>query len=595
MRCMQRLWVGLFVFLFGIQALAGERQWVEVRSKNFSLITESGEKPGRAALLRFEQMRGAFGTIFKRAKVNSPVPVQIVAFDNNKEMKNYVPLWKGKPVELAGLFQGSDDRNFILLDLSAEGGWSTVFHEYAHMLINANLPPMPLWFDEGYAEYCSSLNVSGKDIEFGRVPQDVIPVLRETNWMKTADLFSVQHDSKDYNEQERRGVFYAQSWLTVHYIMEKNLGKQLDAYLNAVRNNVPVAEAIKQGFGMEPAQLDKLLGDYFRVGVMKFLRLNSPPEIDGGPYEVRALPALEAHAILADVHYHSLDYRAQGIEEFKAILKSDPDNVLANRGLGYALLQKNEFTAAGEYIRRAAAKDNSDARLHYFQAMLLYRASGGAGSTEGIDEMRADLQKAISIDPNFADAYSLLAYTDQVRKDYPSGVQNARTAVELNPRGQHLQMNLAMAQMQDQDWDGAKATLTQLKSSSDASVATAAERNLQQLEEMRAAIEHPHVRVLSNREAPPADASEPAPKAVPDTRPIKFLKGQLTAVNCSAAPAAVLSVLAQGKRLQMRVADTAKLVIVGADKFSCDWTNKRVAVNYRGSSDAGDVVSLEIQ
>ena len=32
-------------------------------------------------------------------------------------------------------------------------------------------------------------------------------------------LFSVKRDSPEYNERERQGIFYAESWLLTHYLM----------------------------------------------------------------------------------------------------------------------------------------------------------------------------------------------------------------------------------------------------------------------------------------------------------------------------------------------------------------------------------------
>src|SRR5262249_39797244 len=149
----------LLLLAFRCVPVAAEARWVEVRSPHFSVVTDDGEKRGRDVALRFEQMRTAFGVVFERVNVNIAVPLQIIAFLSSKELRQYAPLYEGKPITLAGYFQGGEDRNFIALDLSAENNWGTVFHEYAHLLINGNLPPTPLWFDEGFAEYCSSLKM----------------------------------------------------------------------------------------------------------------------------------------------------------------------------------------------------------------------------------------------------------------------------------------------------------------------------------------------------------------------------------------------------------------------------------------------------
>src|SRR5580658_7032696 len=87
--------VSLVVTLCGAPVVfAGEPQWVEVRSPNFSVVTDAGEKRGREAAMRFEQMRAVFGALMTKANVNLPVPLQIIAFRNNKEMRQFAPLFK---------------------------------------------------------------------------------------------------------------------------------------------------------------------------------------------------------------------------------------------------------------------------------------------------------------------------------------------------------------------------------------------------------------------------------------------------------------------------------------------------------------------
>ena len=70
--------------LWSRQSFAGEPQWVEVRSPNFSVITDAGDKRGRDVALHFEQMRSVFGTLMTKAHVNLSVPLQIVAFRSTR-------------------------------------------------------------------------------------------------------------------------------------------------------------------------------------------------------------------------------------------------------------------------------------------------------------------------------------------------------------------------------------------------------------------------------------------------------------------------------------------------------------------------------
>ena len=225
-------------------AWGGEAQWVEVRSPHFSVVTDAGEKRGQEVAVRFEQMRAVFGALMTKANVNLPVPLQIVAFRNTKEMRQFVPLWRGKPMQVSGLFARSDDRSFILLDLSVNKPWETVFHEYGHQLLEGNTSSeVPAWFDEGFAEYFSSVQVSGKEAEVGLPVSGDVAVLRSGSWLKIRDLLRVRTDSSIYNEDsERRSLFYAESWLVVHFLFDKQWITKAGQYFDLVaQKDLPVS------------------------------------------------------------------------------------------------------------------------------------------------------------------------------------------------------------------------------------------------------------------------------------------------------------------------------------------------------------------
>ena len=93
-----------------------------------------------------------------------------------------------------------------------------------------------------------------------------------------------------------------------------------------------------------------------------------------------------------------------------------------------------------------------------------------------------------------------------------------------------------------------------------------------------------------------AEKSAPTGRTPEDQRPTKFLKGRLVAVDCSHAPAAVLTVTAESAMLKLRAADYKSLLLIGADDFSCDWRDRQVTVNYKPSGPKdGDLVSLEMR
>jgi len=329
-----RLLVALFLATSYL-AHASEPQWVEVRSPNFSVITDAGDRRGRDAALRFEQMRGAFGALLTKAQVNLSVPMQIVAFRNSKEMRQFAPLFNGKPTEVAGLFIGGQDRTFILLDMSVENPWTVVFHEYAHRLMDGNLTVhTDPWFEEGFAEYFASIEVDGKQARIGKIPTETYQILQQYSMMKVADLFRVQQNTKTYNESgDHRTVFYVQSGLVMHYIFDNQWMPKAGQYFDLSHNqNVPVDDAIQRAFGMTSLQFDKELRNYLSAGRYKYYALPAPKGLDAATFKVTAVTPLDAQVLLADLHLHSQDYQEKALAEYDAILKTDPNHAGALPG-----------------------------------------------------------------------------------------------------------------------------------------------------------------------------------------------------------------------------------------------------------------------
>ncbi len=589
-------------------AWAGESQWLEVRSPHFSVVTDAGEKRGRETAVKFEQMRAVFGAMLAKAKVNLPIPLQIVAFRNTKEFRQFAPLWHGRPTQLAGLFQPGEDCNYILLDMSVEDPWTVVFHEYAHQLMNGNVKgDTQAWFEEGFAEYFSSIEVDGKEAKLGyRVPPGDLEALHQYGLMKVSELFRVQHDSKTYNEGDRRSTFYAESWLIVHYLYDTQQIRNLDTYFNAIDQRLSVEEGIQKAFGMTAAQLDKALYNYLSAGRIHYAKIATPPGIATTGYAVTPLSPTSAKAVMADVHLHSPDYQAKAADEFEHVLAVEPNNAAALRGLGYAALRKRDFEHAGDYFRRAVQSDSKDARVYYYSA-LLNREDALSRDPEKLSSMKQDLQKSIALDPSFADSYALLAYAHMNSGEHEEAISCLKKALDLSPRNEQYAFNLSQIYVATGKGDDATAILQPLTHSSDPNVAARAQEALEQIKKMEVVLhamsDHPSGLV----QAAAPESVTAAPEVVlhgeegevheiPPSTPPKFLKGQLVNVDCTNPPGAVLTVVSGGRTFKMRVADTKHAIVIGADDFSCHWAQKKVAVNYRQSSDGEmKVMTVEIQ
>ena len=612
-----------------------ENEWLEVRSPNFSVITDAGEKRGREIAQRFEQMRYVFGTLVHRAKINVPAPLQIIGFRNGKGFREFSPLWKGKPVRAAGLFISGEDRNYILLDLSSFDPYAAVYHEYGHLLLNGNYPLAQPWFDEGFAEYFRSIKIMGKRAQVGGVPEGTWDVLSSARFFSIQDLFSIGQDSKVYNEDgDHRSMFYAQSWLVVHYLFDKSRMPQGGVYFDLVKNQrMPVAQAIEKAFGITPKQFDKEVEQYYRGRTLQAFSMDMPA-VESKMYESKKLKLPDLQAILADVHLHTPDYLEKAVREFEAVLNTTPNHAASHRGLGYAYLRKNDFTRAAEHFRRAAALDSGDARVHYYSALLMNReALSEDGRIDKPNDMMIHLRRAIQIDPELADAYHLLAYLQLTHGSPNEAMESIKAALQRSPRNESYYSTLGQIFMAQRKWDEATQVFKRLEASENPGLAQNARTNIRLAADYKENVHRAEWADLQKRtrqkewgttpsaerlaeEAEKGDIAEPDPApAVPDKRPVKFLKGRLVNVDCKDGRAvltinagtAVASLKRRGtasspqpasggRTVKLLVPNTSRVVLVGADDFSCEWRDQRVAVNYRAGGELdGEVMSVELQ
>src|SRR5262249_32203310 len=128
-----------------------------------------------------------------------------------------------------------------------------VYHQYAHELMRDLPGAAPLWFSEGMAEFFSNFEIVAKDKQFGlgkAIPEHM-DTLRKGPFMSLDDLFAVDRSSSQYNERDMSGVFHAESWALVNYLMiELNATRRGDVsqFLTQLLSGKPAAESFETAF-----------------------------------------------------------------------------------------------------------------------------------------------------------------------------------------------------------------------------------------------------------------------------------------------------------------------------------------------------------
>ncbi len=671
----------LLALLLAASARAAEQSpWREIHSTHYTVITDAGEKRGTEVALRFEQMRSVFATLLMRDRLNESEPLTILAFKNDKNYYQSAPLRQGQPIDAAGFFVPGEDQNFIVLNLFEPESWRAVAHDFAHMLVNNNYPPAAGWFDEGLAEYFSSIRLDDKKYEIGGDPelqsaytQDLLQNHKEVRslpkslteflsgqvWLTLPDLFTMKHDTSSYIEGTHHTLFYAQSWMVMHYLIHEKKLQEAGTYFDLVEiQHVPVEDAIQKAYGMSSTQFDQAAKDYFHSLTPLFVALDASRQPDSQsqltppqPYQFpeivhtdtrvitsKVITENDARAIAAEVKSRVPERRDVGLQELQALAatpepvpeklfsrdkdkerddKKNPllvtsvGNEIAHRALAWDHLQRKEFDAAAEELSNAAGLKPDDPWIRYYSSVLKYRvAQSKHADIVGLPNMMVDLRATVEWYPEFANAYDLLATAHMKGGGPVAAMQAEHAAIRLSPRNQQYVYNMAEIYIADKKWDAAVTLLQRLKASNNPEIATAARDRLGTMPNEEkygisaAAVANQKVAaqpspfdVLEQDAAKRAAAQKAGQSSgTVDKRPAKFLQGRLVDVDCSQSPAAVLTVRSGEVVLKLRTADYKSLPLIGAEKFSCEWNDRAVSVNYKpGGASDGDLLSVEVR
>ena len=443
-------------------AYAGPDQWTELRSPHFTIITDANEKQARHIADQFERMRWVFQTLYPKANVDPVAPVVVIAAKNQKVFETMEPaayLAKGR-LELGGYYSHTLEKNYIILRLDAglEHPFATVYHEYTHLEFMGADRWLPLWLNEGLAEFMQDTDIRDKDVLLGGPSADEIPYLRQKDLIPLSVLFKIDATSPYYHEEQRGSVFYSESWALTHFLMEAdhdNGTHRLADYMSLLSRNEDPSIAAQEAFG-DLTQLERALESYIRRGDYKtFLLSSAAAPIDDSSYKVRPLTEVEIDALRADVLAYVQRY-ADARALVGTVLKEDPNNAQAHETMGYLENRAGHRDEARKWYGDAVKLDSKDYMAYYYFASLSMNEPP-SDDDKGIED---SLRTAIQLNPRFAPSYDRLALFYAMRhKNLDEAHELNLQAIHLDPAEAAFRVNAANVLIDMQRFDDAIATL----------------------------------------------------------------------------------------------------------------------------------------
>jgi Flp pilus assembly protein TadD len=489
----------MIFFVFLDPPLPAADPWTKLQTPHFELYTTAGEKKAREAILYFEQVRSFFLQASPSKRVPE-FPVRIVAFRSEKEYKPY-------RVNEAAFAYFTRDRNhdYIVMQSIASEHYPVAIHEYTHLIVEHAGLHLPVWLNEGLADVYSTMKPVGNKIMVGDLPPGRVQALMGSTWLNLDVLAAVDHHSPLYNERDRAGKFYAESWLLAHMLcLSLDYRPNFTKLVAALSSGKSTADAFQSVLGKSLSQVQLDLHTYLSgrlYGALFDVKLEKSAEEP----EASDAPAFESDMVLADL-LAATRKTDEARRAYEQLAKQNPDKPEVEESLGYLAWQSGDKSAARQHFSRAVAASTKNAQMcfHYAQLEREANSAGDAGLTA--------LQKAVDLKPDYVEARLQLGLLLMNQHNYSEALKRWSPIKSVNEdQAQWFFPAMAYAYMQTGDAERAREYAEKSK---------AWAKDPQQLEQV-----HSILRYLDQQKAAvSARNTAPAPSPAATDSPVPTLR-----------------------------------------------------------------------
>jgi cytochrome c-type biogenesis protein CcmH/NrfG len=419
-----------------------QKDWVEVRSQHFVVKSALDQDKAKRLAEDLERFRQVVATMTTSGELEEPpIPTRIFVFDR----ASYREFRPGR--HIAGFFMAGLRANWIVL---SEGQFldaqDTIQHEYTHYVLhNIGGATYPRWYDEGLAEFLSTVRQENGNVYVGAPSPMQLGMLRSAPWIPIARLID-----PDPKRKLNEGQFYGESWALVHYLVfgrDEHKAGEMARYLTALEARVEPAIAFEQAFGLTTEQADERMQIYVRAG-MAAIAWPEDKFVKPSDISARAIAPSEIAIDLGELALRCSTNDADLSERAEDYFRAALPHARAYAGLGSALAARGKLEDAERSLQKAVELDPNDPQLELnFGGYCARRASDATTREESarwLAEARKHYIRAWKMDPDIAEAYAGYGMTFTFKgEDAAKGLQTLEHASELIPSNLDLRLGLA--------------------------------------------------------------------------------------------------------------------------------------------------------
>jgi tetratricopeptide (TPR) repeat protein len=368
----------------------GGAAWIELSTPRFRLETDVDRRTADLALEALERSHAILAHVMQRPPSAVDTQVEVVLFARSRDGAEVLPKNAGA-VFRQGLPADVEDQPVVVMvdsELAADTRL-TIQHELAHRFLRERLQSIPVWLNEGLAQYYSSARVEGDRIVLGgpshmdfwdrryfgmaamdgfdqtEVPVYLAPTVQQLIDATRTDFYTTEREVTPTKEIEASTASYAASFRLVHLLMNgPNAADRAAfvAFLGALSRGQRAHEAFAAQFGPAPTRLEEAYRAYIHESALSPIAVRRPPEAPPRPPCERQLSAADVHVLWARLlpwRKDSMDRVRQQLEAARATAPESVDLKLVSAKLAGAT---HDFVGAKRELDKALAAAPQDPR-----------------------------------------------------------------------------------------------------------------------------------------------------------------------------------------------------------------------------------------
>jgi hypothetical protein len=246
-----------------------KRRWTRIETPHFTILSSAMPRATKVIAHDLERLTALLMITSPYFRLQ-PSRTRVFLFGDPRDVQPYFDAARGVRLDAAGVTVRHAEGSTILIDVTARGGQSlTPRHELVHDLLRGNERPLPLWIEEGLAEYYSNA---------GQPIPEHVSRLRTRFRIPLEELFAMRYESPKAASWD----FYAESWAAVAALVRRD-ARAFNDLIRDLDEGANAEHALQARYGLTLAQMENAMR---KAGAPMFAIRGPAVKMDLDPAEV---------------------------------------------------------------------------------------------------------------------------------------------------------------------------------------------------------------------------------------------------------------------------------------------------------------------